>query len=391
MSIIERRILMLWVIASIFLFLYTFTQVDLSLTLSSLPFVAKVLLGFQYIGFFNRPVSSQMYLLLVLLFSSLYIFTVLRVGRKEISQKGLFKIIFAICILLTFSYNAFSYDIFNYIFDAKIVTHYHENPYIHKALDFPSDPMLSFMRWTHRVYPYGPVWLGLTVPLSFIGAGFFLPTFFLFKILAAVSYFCSVWFLYKIALIVKKEKALLATAIFALNPLVIVESLVSAHLDIVMTALMLIAVYYLFSKKNIKSYSFLILSIGIKYASGFLLPLFIFKKWMKSYFFEGAIILLFISIIAQAMRANLQPWYFVIIMPFIPLVHLKRPLIVSLLLSTAGLLYYLPPLFFGNWNKPVPEQLNLIVITSIFLIGGYLIYEIAVTVGLKKKKCIITL
>ncbi len=95
--------------------------------------------------------------------------------------------------------------------------------------------------------------------------------------------------------------------------------------------------------------------------------------------------MLFISIIAQAMRANLQPWYFVIIMPFIPLVHLKRPLIVSLLLSTAGLLYYLPPLFFGNWNKPVPEQLNLIVITSIFLIGGYLIYEIAVTVGLKKR------
>jgi len=285
MSTIEKRILALWAIASIFLFLYTFTQVDLSLTLSSLPFVAKVLLGFQYIGFFNRPLSSQMYVLLILLFSSLYIFTTLRVGRKEISKKGLFKLTFVITLLLTFSYNAFSYDVFNYIFDAKIVTHYHENPYIHKALDFPGDPMLSFMRWTHRVYPYGPVWLALTVPLSFVGAGFFLPTFFLFKILAALSYLCSVWFLYKIAVIVKKEKALLVTAIFALNPLVLIESLVSAHLDIVMTALMLMAVYFLFSKKGIKSYVFLALSIGIKYASGFLLPLFIFNKWTKSYFF----------------------------------------------------------------------------------------------------------
>lgn len=385
MSTIEKRILALWAIASIFLFLYTFTQVDLSLTLSSLPFVAKVLLGFQYIGFFNRPLSSQMYILLILLFSSLYIFTTLRVGRKEISKKGLFKLTFVITLLLTFSYNAFSYDVFNYIFDAKIVTHYHENPYIHKALDFPGDPMLSFMRWTHRVYPYGPVWLALTVPLSFVGAGFFLPTFFLFKILAALSYLCSVWFLYKIAVIVKKEKALLVTAIFALNPLVLIESLVSAHLDIVMTALMLMAVYFLFSKKGIKSYVFLALSIGIKYASGFLLPLFIFNKWTKSYFFEGAIVLLLASIIAQALRANLQPWYLLVVIPLIPLTHLRRPLIVTAILSAAGLLYYLPPIFFGNWNKPVPEQLNMIVMAAVFLVGGYLVYEIAVSVGLKKR------
>ena len=72
--------------------------------------------------------------------------------KKKISKPFVWLIIFVSALLLVFSYNAFSYDIFNYIFDAKIFTHYHQNPYLQKALDYPGDPMLSFMRWTHRVY-----------------------------------------------------------------------------------------------------------------------------------------------------------------------------------------------------------------------------------------------
>ena len=95
--------------------------------------------------------------------------------------------------------------------------------------------------------------------------------------------------------------------------------------------------------------------------------------------------MLLASIIAQALRANLQSWYLLVVIPFIPLTHLRRPLIVTAILSAAGLLYYLPPIFFGNWNKPVPEQLNMIVMAAVFLVGGYLLYEIAVSVGLKKR------
>jgi len=64
---------------------------------------------------------------------------------------------------LLFSYPFLSHDLFNYLFDAKIVTFYHQNPYILKALDFPSDPWLRFMHWTHRTYPYGPSFLFLTL------------------------------------------------------------------------------------------------------------------------------------------------------------------------------------------------------------------------------------
>lgn len=385
MTHIEKRTLFFWIFGSILLFFYTFTQVDLSLTLTSLPFASKILLGFQYIGFFNRPLSSLIYILLLLLFASLYFFTLLRVKRDQISKKALLRIILSTSIILTFSYNAFSYDIFNYIFDAKIVTHYHENPYVHKALDYTGDPMLSFMRWTHRVYPYGPVWLALTVPVSYLGFGFFLPTFFLFKILSLSFYLIGVLFLYRLAKLVSREKALFITALFALNPLVLYEGLISSHLDIVMTSLMITAIYFLFQKKYVKSYVFLAFSIGIKFATGFLLPIFVFKKFIKGYFFEVGIFLLLLSAVAQTIRDTFQPWYVLTTIPLIGLTTLKRPLILNVIVVLGGLLYHLPPLRYGDWNKPVPEQLDVILIffTAVFL--GYILFEFWERIRMKKR------
>lgn len=385
MTHIEKRTLFFWIFGAILLFFYTFTQVDLSLTLTSLPFAAKILLGFQYIGFFNRPLSSLIYILLLLLFASLYFFTLLRVKRDQISKKALLGIILSTSIILTFSYNAFSYDIFNYIFDAKIVTHYNENPYLHKALDYTGDPMLSFMRWTHRVYPYGPVWLALTIPVSYLGFGFFIPTFFLFKILSLSFYLIGVLFLYRLAKLVSREKALFITSLFALNPLVIYEGLISSHLDIVMTSLMIAAIYFLFQKKNIKSYVFLVFSIGIKFATVFLLPIFIFKKFIKAYFFETAVFLLLLSAVAQAIRETFQPWYIMTAIPLIGLTKLKRPLVLNLILTIGGLLYYLPPIRYGDWNKPVPQQLYAILLLFTALFFGYIFFEIWERYRMKKR------
>ncbi len=385
MTHIEKRTLFFWVSGSLFLFFYTFTQVDLSLTLTSLPFAAKILLAFQYIGFFNRPLSSLLYVLIILLFSALYFFTALRVKKHQISKKALMRIIIVVSVILTFSYNAFSYDIFNYIFDAKIVTHYHENPYIHKALDYTGDPMLSFMRWTHREYPYGPVWLILTVPLSFLGFGFFLPTFFLFKLLSLGFYLVAVIFLYRLVCIFDKDRALFVSSLFALNPLMLFEGLVSSHLDIVMISLMIVSLYYLFKKKTMKSYIFLFLSIGIKFATGFLAPLYLFKKFTKGYFFEVAVLLLILSAIAQAMRETFQSWYILTAIPLVGLTKLKRPLILNSILSLGGLLYYLPPIRYGDWNKPVSQLLYIILTFFTALAIMYILFEVYERVRMKKR------
>ena len=135
------------------LFLYSFTQIDLSLTFSRIDFLRNLVKSFQYIGYFNRPISTYIYVGLLALLFGFYIYFLKLAQNKRIKRDLVWKLIIATIVILLFSYNAFSYDLFNYIFDAKIFTHYHMNPYLHKALDFPGDPMLSFMRWTHRAYP----------------------------------------------------------------------------------------------------------------------------------------------------------------------------------------------------------------------------------------------
>ena len=49
-----------YIVVSICLFLYSYTQVDLNLTLSRASTVQTIQKAFQYIGFYNRPVSTGM-------------------------------------------------------------------------------------------------------------------------------------------------------------------------------------------------------------------------------------------------------------------------------------------------------------------------------------------
>ncbi|MBP9815567.1 MAG: hypothetical protein KBC63_04610, partial [Candidatus Levybacteria bacterium] len=189
---IKKFTIFLWIFAFISLFFYSFVQVDLGLTLNRASLVQTIQKSFQYVGYFNRPLSTYLFIFVIVYLFLTYCFTLYGVYKKLLSGKLIWGIVILASAILLFSYNAFSYDLFNYVFDAKIITQYGQNPYEHKALDYPGDPMLGFMHWTHRTYPYGPLWLGITTPLSFLGGGYFLPTFYLFKLLMVGAYLlCS--------------------------------------------------------------------------------------------------------------------------------------------------------------------------------------------------------
>jgi hypothetical protein len=298
----------------------------------------------------------------------LYLKTLDMVRNNLLTQKLLWTIIISLSAILFFSYNAFSYDIFNYIFDAKIVTFYNQSPYEHKALDYPGDPMLSFMHWTHRTYPYGPVWLLLTIPLSFIGFGYFLLTFYLFKLLMVLSYIGSAFFIQRIAN--KLEiNPLLAVSAFALNPLVIVESLVSAHNDIVMAFFALMATYYFFEKKVFHSIIFLIASAAIKFATILILPALFLEpvfKVTKETVIKAITVSMIIGVIIAIGRTNFQPWYLLFVVPFASLISNRfYVLIPIIIISFFALLQYIPFLYLGNWDPPIPSVLNWIMAVSI--------------------------
>ena len=365
-----------YLIAAVALFFYSFTQVDLSLTLSQLSIWQVAEKFFQHIGYFQRPLSSFIFTGIVLSLFIFYFMILRGVHAKNISKKTIWFLIIATTVILTFSYNAFSYDLFNYIFDAKIVTYYNQNPYVHRALDFPGDPMLTFMHWTHRFFPYGPTWLGLSVPLSFLGFQFFLPTFFLFKIMISMSFLGTAFFIGKILQKASVKDELFGVAFFALNPLVVVESLVSAHNDIVMIFFAIYAVYLLLSKKYTRSIILFILSIGVKFAAAFILPIYIlilyFQKRKKEmnwqFLFTLIASIMIIPVVLASYRTNFQPWYLLNILPFAALASRDYYVFIpSVILSLFAVFEYLPFLYLGNWDNPVPSILFWMTASSIVL------------------------
>jgi len=361
-----RKIFILgWVLISISLFLYSFTQVDLSLTLSRMSIYQTTEKWFQYVGYFNRPFSTNLFIGIIILMFASYIFVLRNVLKKKLDMRTVWWGVILVTIILAFSYNAFSYDLFNYIFDAKILVHYHLNPYQHKALDFLGDPMLSFMHWTQRTYPYGPTWLIITAPLVFIGNNIFLVTFFLFKILAAASFLGTTWFVKKIAEKTKIIKPEFAVASFAFNPLVIIESLVSGHNDIVMMFFAIMALFYFIENKYIVSILSFLMSILLKFATGILLPVLLWFSWKgkkteKSYeqFFLISSAAMIIPVIFATLRTNFQPWYLLDVLPIASLVFYKKYVALPVIIfSFISLCQYIPFLFTGNWNPPIPTIL----------------------------------
>lgn len=287
-----------------------------------------------------------------------------------VSKKVIAILILVVSAVLFVSYTAFSFDIFNYIFDAKIVTQYQENPYERKALDYPGDPMLSFMHWTHRTYPYGPVWLATTIPLSYAGFQYFLPTYYIFKLLAVASYLATAWFIYKIMVIKAKKHALFAAAFFALNPLILIEFLVSGHNDIYMIFLAALSLYLLVNKKRVLSVFTFLLSVGVKFATGFFAPMWFFlllkpKQWEVAV--KLGVVLGIVAICAASWKSgNFQPWYFSYVLFVASFLSYKKYIIFpAIIFSFFCLLQYSPFLYYGHWDSPVPQLLRTMLYTGI--------------------------
>lgn len=359
------------------LFLYSFTQVNLSLTLSQISVWQVIQRNFQQIGWFNRPLSTFLFAGIISAMFSFYIYFLIQAIKKKVNIRQIGVLVVLTAIILGFSYNAFSYDLFNYIFDAKIITHYHQDPYHHRALDYPKDPMLSFMQWTHRVYPYGPVWLAITVPLSFIGANIFLLTFFLFKFMIAGFYLGAVFLVFKINQKFNPEYAEFNTVFFALNPLVIVESLVSSHNDIVMIFFALLGVYLCIVRKRMFAVLAIIISSQVKIPTIALLvplvlslPLFKLKLDNKCFVQISALSMaaVFIYILT---RIEIQPWYFLWVLPFISLLKFNKYTVAFSLGLSAGLLArYLVFLYYGNWDGiGLPLRNGFTIIAPLVAVG----------------------
>ncbi len=321
-------------ITLVLLALYSFSLLDPNLTVINTDLWTQFRNIMVEFGYYHRTESTFVYLALIgtLTYFHLYFLR----NAKKFSVMRLAAITAG---LLLFSYPFLSHDLFNYMFDAKILTFYHQNPYLHKATDFADAHELRFMHWTHRSYPYGPTFLPLTLIPSFLGLGKFSASFLAFKIFFAAFYLLGVRALNKMNV----QWAMF----FATQPLVLIEGLMNNHNDLVAVSLGLVGVQLLWSKKELLGRIFFLLSGGIKYIT---LPLLLVQKSQKSIYTRfsfGTILtlLLYLSIIQEV-----QPWYFLSLLPFIPYAY---ELMERLQIFFFGLLLsYYPFVLYGSWGDP---------------------------------------
>lgn len=328
---------------------YSYSLVDPNLTLFSSPVWITIREWAVTLGYYHRDWSWYIYVGIILLMSAFHLYFV----RHESRYKPLTLAFVAVAALYT-AYPFLSHDFFNYLFDAKILTFYHENPYVMKALDFPYDPWIRFMHWTHRSYPYGPFFLVLTLVPSFLSGAKFIVDYLLFKLLFAVFYLIAVIFLTRI----KKIYGLF----FATHPVVLLEGLVNSHNDLIAVAFGTVGVYYLVKKgRPYLGTLFMILSLGIKYLT-FPFLLLSKKDKRRNYLalagFGG--ILLYTIFFKE-----LQPWYFLnlfILLPFFEVLMLE-----SWIFSVGLMLSYYSFVRLGEWTMVGDTPLKYFIIL-VFLV-----------------------
>jgi hypothetical protein len=338
-----------YAVTSLALFLYSYTQVDLNLTLSKITIWQSVQKFFQHIGYFDRPLSTLIYLIILASLFLLYGFLLRWVRAKHIERHNLWTLIFIVTAILVFSYPAFSYDIFNYLFAAKEVIVYHKNPYLVTPAQFAAvDPWILFMRWVHLPSAYTPLWIFLTLPAYLLGFGFFLPILFLMKLLIAGSFLLCAWLIEKTLAVTDRDGSLMGLAIFAFNPLVLVEAVVSPHNDMLMMAAAIGAYYFYVRKQTVVAYFLWSISVALKLMTIVLLPLF-FVGWKRLY----AVLLMTIALLAVVSQREVLPWYLLWIIPFVALLPRSKALFTVTVGASLGLLLrYVPYLYLGNWDAP---------------------------------------
>ena len=343
--------ILLYGLILLILLIYSYSLIDLNLTLINHPLWQNFRASIIQLGYYHRDWSWLVYagLVILLFFFHLYFL-------KYHSKHNGLKVGLIVAVVLVGAYPLITHDLFNYIFDARIVTFYHKNPYELFAGFFYNDPWLRFMHWTGRRYPYGPIFLPLTLIPSFLGGTKFLLNFIFFKTFFVSFY---LWAVYRLKKINNRW-----SLYFATQPLIIIEGLVASHNDLIGVSLAVIGVTYLIENRHRwLGYLFLIFSVGIKYIT---LPYLLFSRSNNKVIY---VILLFVIgiLIFINQGSEIQPWYFLALLALIPLYDNVLP---KLNLFFAGLLFsYYPYIRLGGWDATWKVSLKHEIILVFALIN----------------------
>ncbi len=390
-------------------FTYTFTDPNLVLT-SFQPYWNFQVWMWQ-VFYSNRPLTSLVYtgLITALLVAYVLIYKQLKLQKPKISWMRQVGIMLLLISPLLISYNALSHDVFNYIFNARMVVEYQQNPHVTTALQFPDDLWTRFMHNTHTAAPYGQGWTALSLAPYILGMGRFLPTWLLFRIFMLVSYaalFFAVRYFHQ--LLYRKPLQAEKAALLFLNPLFAIEIISNMHNDLWMMVpavfgLALMVKYNLAEEKEMDrrhlamGIILILISIAVKLVTVVLLPLVLillllgfpakniqnnlvpagslinlelmigsFKKWLVQFVPAAAAFLLLIPLFLEGSK-RFHPWYLSWAFVFLPLLMFAPLKHILLIFSFSSLFRYLPWIYQNGYTNEVLVKQQLITWLPVIL------------------------
>jgi hypothetical protein len=355
MSLYHKALRLLYPVVLLALTIYSYVLLDPNITLINNNTWTAFRNAMVIVGYYERSLSSAIYIGIVLLLTLCHLSFV-----KHYRAVRFYQVLFFLGVCAVFSYPFISHDLFNYMFDARILTVYHQNPYLFKALDFPHDEWLRFMHWTHRTYPYGPTFLPLTLIPSALSLGKLLLNLIFFKLAFFSLFAVSAIMLYRI-----NEKW---GVLYATNPLIIIEGLVNAHNDIVALSLAIIGYALIVQNKKVWGRIVLVISGGIKYIT---VPFIIATK-KSSRWTMIILIVTFLLLAYLADTTGIQPWYFLVLLGFIP--YYEKIIEQSAFFFVCALLSYVPYILYGSWDKPQVAMKYGIIFAGLAINTLYIIY-----------------
>ena len=325
---------------------------------------------------------------------------------------------------LLFSYNLLSADVFNYVFNAKMVVTYGADPHVLVAQDFPQDEMLRFMHNSHTAAPYGYLWTAISIPFYVLGAGKFIGAWLMMRMAGVVSLGLVGWLIWKWGAKMKDGKNWRTRAAWLLlNPLLLIEVVGNAHNDLWMMAGVVASLYLVWDLKEgeirgkwlkiIGSLVLLAASTQIKFASLVAVPFWLYlvggrevlKSWRKKqgekknggwtwlwglqawgekYFFEILALAFFVPLLT-ARSQMFHPWYWTWVLVWLPFCRVRWVRWLMVAFSFSSLWRYLPYILIDEHSQELLKGQQWITFGGAVVLLG-LIFVCDLVFGYKKSK-----
>ncbi|MBX5456929.1 MAG: hypothetical protein IRZ31_08515 [Thermogemmatispora sp.] len=139
-----------------------------------------------------------------------------------------------------------SHDIFVYAGYGRVIVAHGANPYFVPLSAFPGDPLAPLDDWRTAVAAYGPVWLLICAILSwFLGANA-LAYVLAFRLLALMAHLLNMLLIARLLRALGRSERVitLGAMLYGLNPLMLIESALGAHNDVLMMTCMLLGCWW---------------------------------------------------------------------------------------------------------------------------------------------------